>query len=341
MAGPTLVVLSRSGRHSIDHDCWAELERNAQVRAVTRDGRSNRSEAVEMLADADLLGSTNACLPAIDAALLDYVPRLRGIVLYATGYDHIDVDLLTSRGVGLSVLPDYATTAVAEHALALLLGLATRLHLANDRSRGSCRRDVSLRGTELAGKHLGVIGVGRIGRRVARLGWALGMRVTGTDVDPVAALRARANGIRMGELDWLLSRSDAVAVCASHAHGAPPIVGASELDLLAPGALLVNVARAALVDTAAMVAAIRSGRLRGYAVDDTVLDPARDGDLIVEGRILQTGHSAWWRDEVLARGERMWGERLLAAVHDRPIDAVTWPADDTHTRAAPMVRTIT
>jgi phosphoglycerate dehydrogenase-like enzyme len=340
MAGPTLVVFSRRGRDSVDHDCWAELERSADVRVVPRDGPPDRSEALELLAAADLLGSTNACLPVVDGALLDGLPRLRGIVLYATGYDHLDVDLLTSRGVELSVLPDYATTAVAEHALALLLGLATRLHLANDRSRGSCPRDVSLRGVELAGKHLGVIGVGRIGRRVARLGRALGMRVAGTDVDPVAALRARANGIRMGELDWLLSRSDAVAVCASHAHRAPPIVGASELDLLAPDALLVNVARAALVDTGAVVAAIRSGRLRGYAVDDTVVDPVRDADLLVEGRILQTGHSAWWRDEVLARGARMWGQRLLAAVRDRPMDAVTWPADGTHARTAPMDRTI-
>jgi phosphoglycerate dehydrogenase-like enzyme len=105
--------------------------------------------------------------------------------------------------------------------------------------------------------------------------------------------------------------------------------------LLPPAALLVNVARAALVDTAAATAAIRSGRLRGYAVDDTVLDPVVDGDLSAEGRVLQTGHSGWWRDEVLARGARMWGERLLAAVHNRPLDAVTWPSHDARARPVP------
>jgi hypothetical protein len=67
---------------------------------------------------------------------------------------------------------------------------------------------------------------------------------------------------------------------------------------------------------------VRSGRLRGYAVDDTVVDAVRDGDLLAEGRLLQTGHSAWWRDEVIERGPQMWGERLVAAVRGRPRDVV-------------------
>ena len=89
-----------------------------------------------------------------------------------------------------------------------------------------------------------------------------------------------------------------------------------------------NVARSALVDTAAAVAAIRARHLRGYAVDDTVLDPAVDGDLLTEGRVLQTGHSAWWRDEVVDRGARMWGEQIVAAVSvaSAPDPAVLAPA---------------
>ena len=335
MENPTLVLLSRRGHDSVDPECWEALQRNARVIAVRRIRAPDAIEAAKLLADADLLGATNACLPTVNEALLDKLPRLRGIVLYATGYDHLDVDLLKSRDVGLSVVPDYATIAVAEHALAMLLGLATRLHLANDRSRGLCDPQTSLRGVELAGKNLGVIGLGHIGRRVARLGGALGMRVAGTDIDQVATLRARANGVRTGGLGWLLRRSHAVVVCASQTYNRSPIVGTHELGLLPPAALLVNVARAALVDTVAATTAIRSGGLRGYAVDDTVLDPVVDGDLLTEGRVLQTGHSGWWRDEVLARGARMWGQRLLAAVRDRPLDAVTWPSRETRARSVP------
>jgi phosphoglycerate dehydrogenase-like enzyme len=322
---PNLVVISRRGRDSLPTDCWAELNRLADVREIRSDGPLSRIEAATVLADAELLGVTNLCLPPIDAELLDRLTRLRGIVLYATGYDHLDVPLLHSRGIELSVLPRYATTAVAEHAIAMLMALATRLHLANDRSRGECAPDVSLRGIELSGRTLGVIGVGRIGRRVARLARSLGMRVVATDIDPLAVLRARASGIRTGELAWVLARSDAVAVCASHRFGAGPLLGASDLVLMRKDALLVNVARAGLVDTDAAITAVRAGRLRGYAVDDTVVDPARDGDLLAEGRVLQTGHSAWWRDEVIERGARMWGERLIAAARGRPRDLVTGP----------------
>ncbi|MFE3456829.1 2-hydroxyacid dehydrogenase [Nocardiopsis aegyptia] len=330
-------MLSRRGGDALSRDHWAEIERWADVTVVRTDAAPDRRSAVRVLAGADLVGATNLCLPAIDAELLDALPRLRGIVLYATGYDHLDVALLRSRGVGLSVLPDYATTSVAEHCLAMLFALATRLHLANDRSRGRVGPGVSLRGVELSGRTLGVVGVGRIGRAVAHRARLLGMRVMGTDPDERAADRARAQGVTMASPDELLSGSHAVAVCASHAFGAPPILGRAELAALRPGALLVNVARPALVDTAAVLESVRSERIRGYAVDDSVLDPVCDDDVLSQGRVLQTGHSAWWRDETLERGARMWGERLVAAVRDRPRDAVTWPATEPADQTAEVV----
>lgn len=322
---PTIAVLSRQGRATLTAAEWAALESVADVRVLQRDAAPDQDEAAALLGEADLLGATNRCLPRLDAALLQRLPRLRGVVLYATGFDHLDVPLLQRSRVGLSVLPDYATTAVAEHGIALLLALATRLHLAHDRSRGAAPAQVSLRGVELHSRTLGVVGVGRIGLRTAQLAQAFGMRVIGCDPDPVAKVRAAARGVDMVELPALLRRADAVAVCASSSFGARPILGSRELDLLRDGGLLVNTARSSLVDTSAVRAAVRSGRLRGYAVDDTVLDPAVDGDLLDEGRVLQTGHSAWWRDEALARGARMWAEHLLAAARGRPVDTVTWP----------------
>ena len=248
-------------------------------------------------------------------------------MLLATGHDHLDIPELRGRGIGVSVLPEYATIAVAEHALAMLLSLATRLHLANDRSRGDTG-DVSLRGLELGGRTVGVVGVGRIGGRFTQLARGIGMRVIGHDTDPAAVRRAVAGGVEMTDLDELLGRADAVVLAASHVLGRPAILGPRELDRLRSGALLVNVGRPALVDTAAVANALRTRRLRGYAVDDVVADPARDADLVREGRLLQTGHSAWWRDEVLGRGAQMWGEHLLAAAEGRPLDAVTWPRDN-------------
>lgn len=320
----TVVVLSRQGKRTLAWGDVVRLERLADVRYHQLRRAPNGAEAAALLEGVQILATTNVCMPTLDAALLDALPTLRAVVLYATGYDHIDVELLASRGVGLTVLPDYATNAVAEHAMAMLLSMATRLHLAHGRSRGTAPSGASLRGVELAGRTMGVLGVGRIGTRVAQLGAAFGMRVIGYDHSTAAIGAARHEGIAMTTRGRLLTEADALMVCASHAYDAPAVIGLDELDLMRSDAFVINVARAALVDTAAITAAIRAGAVRGYAVDDVVLDPAADGDLLAEGRVLQTAHSAWWRDEVLDRGRRMWAHHLLAVIEGRPLDAVTW-----------------
>jgi phosphoglycerate dehydrogenase-like enzyme len=326
MAKPHVVLLSRQGRASLPVGTWDRLTGAATVDAVELHSAPSAEETVQLLAGADLLGATNACLPHLNAELLDALPQLRGIILYATGYDHIDVELLEAHGVGLSVVPDYATVAVAEHTVAMMMAMASRLHLANDHCRAMTSDGVSLRGVELAGRTLGVVGLGRIGRRVAAMARALGMRVVGTDPDFVARLHARGLGVRATDLRGVLGVADVVTMCASHRYGAPPILSGPEIAAMRPGSFLVNAARAGLVDSAAAKAALRTRRLRGYAVDDRIADLIADADLLREGRLLQTGHSAWWRDETLTRGARLWGERLIAAAGGRPIDAVLWPS---------------
>jgi phosphoglycerate dehydrogenase-like enzyme len=337
MEKPNLVLLSRQGHASLPADMWMRLTEVATVDAVRLQSAPSFDEAVRLLATADLLGPTNACLPDLTVELLDALPRLRGIVLYATGYDHIDIDLLDARGVGLSVVPDYATLAVAEHAIAMMMAMASRLHLAHDRCRGIAPVDVSLRGVELAGRTLGVVGLGRIGGRVAQLGRALGMRVVGTDTDFFARVQARRLGVHVMELGEVLAASDVVSMCASHRFGAKPILQEPEIATMRPGSFLVNAARAALVDSPAAIAALRTRHLRGYAVDDQICDLTTHPDLLREGRLLQTGHSAWWRDETLARGARLWGERLIAAGSGNPIDAIVWPSSAVRTRQAELV----
>ncbi|MQA05284.1 MAG: hypothetical protein GEV07_22025 [Streptosporangiales bacterium] len=320
---PRLLVLSRQGAASLSRHAMPELRSLADVRVVAASAAPSPAEAAELLADVDVLAATNVCLPRLDADLLDAAPRLAGVVLYATGYDHLDVSLLRDRCVRLSVLPEYATEAVAEHCLAQVFALATRLHLAHDRSRGVVPPTASLRGIELAGRTLGVVGVGRIGSRLAELARGIGMHVVGCDVDPVTRVERATSGVTMLELAELLPASDVVAVCASAHRTPPPILGARELYLMRPHSLLANIGRPQLVDLPAALAAVRAGRLRGYAVDEVVVDSRTDGDLLDEGRILQTGHSAWWRDEVLSRGARQWTGHILAMLRGSPLDVVT------------------
>lgn len=316
MTVPTVVVFSRAGRDTVDADLTASLGRRAEVRFHRCDGPPAASVTRLLLRDADVLAATNLCLPVIDDSLLAASPRLRHLVLYATGYDHIDLALLRRHDVTLRTLPDYATQAVAEHAVAMVMAMGTRLSLANDRSRGRVPATVSLRGCELGTRTLGVIGLGRIGNAVAKLGQGLGMAVLGSDIDSVARQRALRAGVSVVPTSLLVRDSDAIAVCASTVPGTGPILDARHVARLRPGAFVASIARPSRVDVDAVTRALRSGRLRGFAIDDVVLDPDRDADLLDEGRVLQTGHSAWWRDEVLERGSRLFGQAILAALDE-------------------------
>jgi phosphoglycerate dehydrogenase-like enzyme len=311
-----VAVLSRAGRDSLADADRVHLSDRAQVRFVRRTAPPAPEQAVRLLRGVDILVATNQCLPVLDDALLAACPRLRHVVLYATGHDHVDQALLARHGVRLRTLPDYATVAVAEHALGLILALSARIPLAHDRSRGAVPPDTSLRGVELADRTLGIIGTGRIGRRLAAITSGIGMSVLGSDVDPVARWAAGSAGLTVVATADLLERSDVVAVCASTQRGTPAIVDAAAVDRMRPGSLLVSIARPCRIDTAAVLTAIRDGRMRGFAVDDVVVDPASNGDLLTEGRVVQTGHSAWWRDEALRRGARMLGQAVHEALDE-------------------------
>ena len=313
-----VVVVSVAGRDTLAPEDAEGLERLADVRFIARGAPMTHEDAVAELGGADVVAVTPKVSPVLTPELLDALPRLRGIALYATGYDFIDVGMLRERGVRLSVLPDYSTRSVAEHTMGLMLAVSRRVHLGHDRSRGLVPPTTSLRGFELGGRTLGVIGCGRIGGHVARLAQAFGMHVLVHDVAP-----RPLPGVEQVDREQLLARSDVVTLHCPMAFGAPPMIGAPELAAMRRGSVLVNASRSALVDAGAVVDAVRSGHLRGYAVDDEVYSGPAVADLLDEGRVVQTGHSAWWSDEVLERGRRMWARHLEALVRGEALDEIT------------------
>lgn len=316
---PRVVVASVQGRATLPDEGALRIESVADVTYVPCPEGLTRQAAASVFAGAEVVAFTPKVAPPVDEPLLAALPGLRGIALYATGYDFLDLELLHRYGVVLSHLPEYSTVSVAEHALGLLLTLSRRIHLANDRSRALVPQGTSLRGFELAGRILGVIGLGRIGSRFTQLGRALGMQVLAAD--PREG-RAVPEGVTVVTHDELLERADAVVVLCSATYGSGPVVGPLELATMRRGSVLVNASRASLVDTDAVAAALRCGWLRGYAVDDAVFDRKAHGDLLAEGRAVQTGHSAWWSDEVLVRGGALWAESIRRLAIDRPVNVV-------------------
>jgi phosphoglycerate dehydrogenase-like enzyme len=224
----------------------------------------------------------------VDADLLGRLPALRVVARCGAGLDNIDVRAADERGVMVVHAPGVTTNAVAEHAMLLTLALGRRVvQLATSVAAGDWSVRDRYEGFELHGRRMGVLGLGRIGRRVAELGRAFGMEVVAwsrPDDDP---------DIPRLPFDEVVSTSDVIQICAALTPETQHLVGRRALDLVRPGTLLVNTARGALVDATAVAEAIHDGRLGGYAAD--VWDPEpppADECLLAYPRVIVTPHVA-------------------------------------------------
>lgn len=218
----------------------------------------------------------------VDDELLGRAPGLRVVATPTTGLDHVDLDAARRRGVTVLSLKgesEFLDTvhATAEHTWAILLALARRVPWAHEHAAaGGWERD-RFRGRELAGRSLGVVGLGRVGRRVAGYGLAFGMRVAACDPSPVRWLDdvGRAPGVRE-----LAAASDVLSVHVPLDATTKGLVGADVLAALPRGAVVVNTSRGAVVDEDALVDALESGRIGGAALDVLRGEPsALDADL--------------------------------------------------------------
>jgi phosphoglycerate dehydrogenase-like enzyme len=317
-----VTLVTAAGAATFTRAQRARLEETAE--SVFRERRLplEGAELASLAEESSVLAVTPRSVPSLDRETIARLPlSLRGIAVFATGVDFVDVEALDERGIALANLPDYSAASVAEHTLGLLLTLSRRLHLSRDRVLGRVPAATSVRGFELAGKTIGIVGLGRIGGRVACLAEAFGMRVL------VADPRLNGKGLGSRGLDDLLAASDVVSLHLPRRYGQGPLVGSAELSLMKPGALLLNVSRAALVDETAVVGALADGRLAGYALDDRLSARQEAESLIAEGRIIESGHTAWYSDEALARGLEEWVENIVALVEGRPRNLVAGPAE--------------
>jgi len=205
----------------------------------------------------------------VNAGLLASLPKLRVVSNVAVGYDNVDVPGCTARRVIVTNTPDVLTDATADLAWALLLGAARRVTEGDRYVRAGkfTKWDWELmRGVDVHGKTLGIVGAGRIGQAVARRGLGFSMEVLYTAREKKPAFE-RLTGARKVALDRLLRDSDFVSIHVPLSAETRHRIGARELALMKPTAVLVNTARGPIVDEAALVKALKSGRLRAAGLD--------------------------------------------------------------------------
>ncbi|WP_283136556.1 hydroxyacid dehydrogenase [Rhizohabitans arisaemae] len=249
-----------------------------------------------LLAEADALVVRSS---PVTAEMLESAPRLKVVGRHGAGLDRIDLAAAGRLGIRVVGTPGANAESVAEFVILAALALARQAPRATaslsgglfgpERSLPAAVVAAGLTGTMLDGRTLGLVGLGAIGRGVASRARGLGMTVVGHDI----AVTEPPDGVRLVSLDELLGESDVVSLHVPRTERTTGLIGAAALGRMRPGSLLVNTARAEIVDTPAVLAALDSGRLRGYAVDVYQPEPPDPRDpLLHHPQVFATPHMA-------------------------------------------------
>jgi D-3-phosphoglycerate dehydrogenase len=230
-----------------------------------------------------------------DASLFAKTPLLRAICRTGIGYDNINVSDATKFGIAVCNVPDGPTISTAEHAICLMLAVAKNLHRSSRVLRDGARGDffTMFTGVELDGLTLGLVGLGRIGSRVARAARGLGMQVLAYDPYLNRELVLEVGATAAESLDKLLAHADVVSLHVPLTPDTRHLINAERLARMKKGAILINTARGGLVDEAALLAALESGHLHGAGVDVFDIEPPpADHPLLSRPDVIATPHVA-------------------------------------------------
>ena len=229
--------------------------------------------------------------------LIDRLPNLKVISFAGTGvWDRVDVAYATRRGIAVCNVPGWGNDTIAEFTFALLLALARKLFAADAVARRPEWKVEECYGVQLRGKTIGLIGLGNVGQRVAEIAEGFGLRVLCYTRRPDAPRRTGAR-VEFVPLDELLRRSDVLSLHALLTDETRGMIGARELNLLPEGAIVINTARGPLLDTDALVAALKSGRLGGAGLDVFDHEPLPEHHPLKElDNVILTPHAAGLTD---------------------------------------------
>jgi len=261
-------------------------------------------------------GSSAVCLFANDRAdattMMAFAHMgIRLVALRCAGFNNVDVAAAASHGIAVASVPAYSPSAVAEHAFALLLALNRKIHRAYNRVREGNFSLEGLMGFDLAGKTIGIVGVGKIGSVVARIATGFGCNLVASD--PVRRPDCERLEVRYVPLDDLLRLSDVVTLHCPLNDSSRHLIDAAALALMKRGATLINTSRGAVVDTHAVIDALKAGQLAGLGIDvyeeeETLFFEDRSDRPILDDQfarlltfpnVLITGHQGFFTAEAL------------------------------------------
>ncbi len=287
-------------------------------------GSFARDVALAEAADADALIVRSAT--KVDADFIAAAPRLKVVARAGAGVDTIDVPAATARGIVVMNTPGGNTIAAAEHAFGLMLALVRHIP-AGHQSMLEGRWDrKSFMGNELCGKTLGLVGVGRIGKAMARRAQAFEMTTIG--FDPVATAESlRECGVEPVSLDELYARSDIISLHAPANETSKGMINAASLAKMKTGVRIINAARGSLIDSEALAEAIRGGKVAGAALDVYPTEPPAEGFPLVGLKgVIHTPHLGASTVEAQLTVARQAAELVRDALLNHKYDNVVNPS---------------
>ena len=300
---------------------WGSLK---ELGEVTVYERTRREEIAGRAADADIVLTNKVVM---DREMMGLLPRLKYIGVLATGYNVVDIEAARERDIIVTNVPAYSTESVAQTVFAHLLTVTNRTeHYAQQNRQGRwaenmdfCYWDTEL--TELAGKTMGIVGLGHIGRRVAEIALAFGMQVKAMTSKKAEELPA---SIQKAELQSLLATADVVSLHCPLTEGTRHLIHRETLRLMKPSAILINTGRGPLVDDEALAEALNEGRLRAYCADVVTEEPPKaDHPLLHAPNAFITPHIAWATVEARKRLLQTAIGNVEAFVNGHPVNVVS------------------
>lgn len=300
---------------------WDGMERLGELTVYDR---TSPSELLERAEDAEIL-LTNKVI--IDADTLKSLPKLKYIGVLATGYNVVDVNAANNHGIVVTNIPAYSTESVAQMVFAHILNITQRVGHYADENRGGrwssnpdfCYWDTPL--TELAGKTIGIVGLGHTGSATARIAHAFGMKVKAFTSKEQSQL---PQGVEKASINDLFSTSDIVSLHCPLTDSTKNLVDASMLRLMKPNAILINTGRGPLVNEKDLADALNEGIILATGVDVLSSEPpSADNPLLSARNCFITPHIAWATKEARTRLMDIATENVAAFLAGKPINLVT------------------
>lgn len=247
----------------------------------------------------------------VDRELLDHASRLKLVARPGTGLDNVDVEYAKSRGIQVVNSPESLVEAVAEHVTLLMLALSRKIVGADRSTREGKWEKESFMGVELKGRVLGIVGLGRIGRRIGEIAHTLGMKLLVYDIVPIPSEVVTSLACRVVEIDELFSSSDYVTLQVPMTEQTRHMVDSRRLGTMKKSAFMINTSRGGVIDEPALVRALAGGDLAGAALDVFEKEPP-SGAILTSPNVILTPHIGGQTLEAQASAITVVGEKIRA-----------------------------